>query len=115
MLVLSAWIFGYLFASPSRNLFQKGEEPSPRTNAMISLAGPAMSLVLGMVSLLLVPLGGMAAFAGRTLFTMNLMNGVYSLVPFDPMDGKPIFDWNRSAWAAVFFPLLGIYAAVYLL
>jgi Zn-dependent protease len=57
----------------------------------------------------------MAAFAGRTLFTMNLMNGVYSLVPFDPMDGKPIFDWNRSAWVAVFFPLLGIYAAVYLL
>ena len=115
MLVLSAWIFGYLFASPSRNLFQKGEEPSLRTNAMISLAGPAMSLVLGIVSLLLVPLGGMAAFAGRTLFTMNLMNGVYSLVPFDPMDGKPIFDWNRSAWVAVFFPLLGIYAAVYLL
>ena len=115
MLVLSAWIFGYLFASPSRNLFQKGEEPSLRTNAMISLAGPAMSLALGMVSLLLVPLGGLAAFAGRTLFTMNLMNGVYSLVPFDPMDGKPIFDWNRSAWAAVFFPLLGIYAAVYLL
>jgi Zn-dependent protease len=115
MLVLSAWIFGYLFASPSRNLFQKGEEPSLRTNAMISLAGPAMSLALGMVSLLLVPLGGVAAFAGRTLFTMNLMNGVYSLVPFDPMDGKPIFDWNRSAWAAIFFPLLAVYAAFYLL
>ena len=116
MLVLSAWIFGYLFASPARNLFQKGQEPSsPGAAAMISLAGPAVSLALGMVSLLLVPLGSMAAFAGRTLFSMNLMNGVYSLVPFDPMDGKPIFDWNHSVWAVIFFPLLALYAAFYLL
>ena len=116
MLMLSAWIFGYLFASPARNLFQKGQEPSsPAAAAMISLAGPAVSLALGMVSLLLVPLGGMAAFAGRTLFSMNFMYGIYSLVPFDPMDGKPIFDWNRSVWAAIFFPLLAVYAAIYLL
>lgn len=115
ILVLSSWIFGYLFASPSRNLFQKGQEPSPRTTAMISLAGPAVSLAVAMGSLLLFPLGGMAAAAGRTLFSMNLMYGVYSLVPFDPMDGKPVFDWNHAIWAAVFFPLLGVYTAVYLL
>jgi len=115
MLVLSAWIFGYLFASPSRNLFQKGPDLSPRTIAMVNLAGPAMSVAVAMASLLLLPLGGLAAFAGQTLFTMNLLNGVYSLVPFDPMDGKAVFDWNRSVWAAVFFPLLAVYAAVYLL
>ncbi|MDD1653646.1 MAG: PKD domain-containing protein, partial [Methanomicrobiales archaeon] len=115
LLVVSSWIFGYLFASPSRNLFQKVPDQSPRTTAMINLAGPAVSVAVAMASLLLIPLGSTAAFFGRTLFSLNLMNGIYSLVPFDPMDGKPVFDWNPTAWAAVFFPLLTLYAAVYLL
>ena len=115
MMVLSSWLFGFLFASPSRNLYQKEQDPSPRTTAMINLAGPAMSLALAMVSLLLVPMGGLIALAGRTSFSMNLLTGVYSLVPFEPMDGKPVYDWNHAIWAAIFFPLIGVYTAVYLL
>ena len=115
MMVLSSWLFGFLFASPSRNLYQKEQEPSRRTIAMISLAGPAMSLALAIVSLLLVPMGGIITLAGRTSFSMNLLTAVYSMVPFDPMDGKPVYDWNHAIWAAIFLPLLVVYTAVYLL
>ena len=54
---------------------------SGRSSAVIRLAGPLMSIGLAVVSLFLIPLGGLFVIAGSAGFTMNLLNGVFSLVP----------------------------------
>jgi hypothetical protein len=44
---------------------------------------------------------------------MNLLNGVFSLVPVRPNDAVEIYAWNRLVWACLFFPLIAFYLYVY--
>ncbi len=83
----TAWLFGNAFAKPSRTLIRSEKKPSPEEAAIIKLAGPLMSLGVAVVSLFLIPLGGLFVIAGSAGFSMNLLNGVFSLVPVKPNDG----------------------------
>ena len=73
--------------------------------ASVMLAGPAISLALSIIFLMMTPLGGAARSIGLLGFSMNMVTVVYSLMPFDPMDGKSIFAWNRAYWAILFMPI----------
>jgi hypothetical protein len=52
-----------------------------------------------------------AAPTGSTApgFSMNMLSTVYSLMPFEPMDGGRIFGWSKLLWAFIFIPLLLFY------
>jgi Zn-dependent protease len=110
---ITAWLFGNAFAKPSRNLIRSGKALSLEEAAVIRLAGPITSLALAAVSLFLIPLGGLFVVAGSAGFTMNLLNGVFSLVPVTPNDGVEIYAWNRVIWACVFIPLIAFYLYIY--
>jgi hypothetical protein len=73
-----------------------------------------MSLGVAIVSLFLIPLGGLFAVAGSAGFSMNLLNSVFSLVPVKPNDGVEIYAWNKLFWAVVFIPLIAFYLYIYL-
>jgi Zn-dependent protease len=110
----TAWLFGNAFAKPSRTLIRSEKNPSLEEAAIIKLAGPLMSMGVAIVSLFLIPLGGLFVIAGSAGFSMNLLNCVFSLVPVRPNDGVEIFAWNKLVWATVFIPLIVFYLYIYL-
>jgi Zn-dependent protease len=109
----TAWLFGNAFAKPSRTLIRSGKALTPEEAAVIRLAGPLTSIGLAVLSLFLIPLGGLFVIAGSAGFTMNLLNGVFSLVPVRPNDGVEVYAWNRVIWACVFIPLIVFYLYIY--
>jgi Zn-dependent protease len=110
----TAWLFGNAFAKPSRTLIRSEKKPSLEEAAIIKLAGPMVSLGVAVLSLFLIPLGGLFVIAGSAGFSMNLLNGVFSLVPVKPNDGVEVYAWNKFVWAIVFIPLIAFYLWVYL-
>jgi Zn-dependent protease len=110
----TAWLFGNAFAKPSRTVIRSEENPSSEEAAIIKLAGPLMSMAVAIVSLFLIPLGGLFVIAGSAGFSMNLLNCVFSLVPVKPNDGVEIYAWNKLVWATVFIPLIVFYLYIYL-
>ncbi|NLD56588.1 MAG: hypothetical protein GX651_00445 [Methanomicrobiales archaeon] len=113
-MLCTAWLFGNVFAKPSRTLMRSGTTPSPKESARIKMAGPLMSLLLAILSLFLIPLGGLFVTAGSAGFTMNLIFCVFSLIPIKPNGGVDILAWNKFVWAAVFFPMMALYLFIYL-
>jgi Zn-dependent protease len=110
----TAWLFGNAFAKPSRTLVRSEKILAPVEAAFIKLGGPLMSMGVAIVSLFLIPLGGLFAIAGSAGFSMNLMNCVFSLVPIKPNDGVEVYAWNKLVWAVVFIPLIAFYLYIYL-
>ena len=109
----TAWLFGNAFAKPSRTLIRSGKALTPEESAIIRLAGPLVSIVVAVVSLFLIPLGGLFVIAGSAGFTMNLLNGLFSLVPVKPNDGVEVYAWNKVIWACMFIPLIVFYLYIY--
>ena len=111
----TAWLFGNAFAKPSRTVIRSEKKPSLEEAAIIKLAGPLMSMGVAILSLFLIPLGGLFVIAGSAGFSMNLLNCVFSLVPVKPNDGVEIYGWNKLVWATVFIPLIVFYLYIYIL
>lgn len=45
---------------------------------------------------------------------MGILTAVITLLPFPPMDGERIKNWNRWVWAALFIPLFILYLAQFM-
>ena len=102
-----------------------------RQNGHIALAGPVVNLLLFIIG---IPLGGIilgltgADVAGATSYiaegginlkpmiydlvffwiTANLILGAFNMLPFGPLDGAKIKDWNEGVWFAFFSLFIGL-------
>lgn len=88
-----------------------------KENGIISVAGPLVNIGLGIifvaVGFLVMPLQNQ--FLSQLSFQAGLINfflAGFNLLPFGPLDGKKVFDWNKLVWAACFIPMLLIYLTV---
>ncbi|MDT8357907.1 MAG: hypothetical protein RQ758_05315 [Methanomicrobiaceae archaeon] len=115
MIIINAAIFGMVFGKPSRTMVGSAHILTPRERASLMLLGPMMNVVFAMLSLLLIQFGGILATAGAIGVSVNLLLAMWQLFPIFPMKGKVVYDWNKIVWALFYFPLLGLYVAVYLL
>ena len=106
---ITALAFGAVFSTPSRLAIEKEEELTARQKAVVYGAGPMMSVVMFAVFMSLLPLGGTAATIGGLGATMNLLTATYAMMPFEPMDGRKVYKWKRSVWAAMFVPMIAAY------
>lgn len=67
--------------------------PTPRTEFLVSIAGPASSVLIGLVMMIAPYLTGTGNLAGATLWALGLANvavGVFNLLPGFPLDGGRI-------------------------
>jgi Zn-dependent protease len=80
------------------------EPPTPRAAALVAVAGPVVSLLLGGVFVVgafsVDPswLGGLPAAALNWLAVMNILLGLFNLVPAAPLDGGRVlraYLWSR--------------------
>ena len=99
----------FIFAAPGA-VYIFGYAISTEANGKISLAGPALNLVVATASLLVFWAQGGALFAA--LATINGYLGFFNLMPVPPLDGKKIRAWNHQLYYAViawsFILIMGI-------
>ena len=103
----------FIFAAPGATYFF-GHEVSRRQNGIISVAGPATNIVLGIILTIMA-----ALFADKFIMSVFLYAGMinfwfafFNLIPFGPLDGSKVLAWNPGIWVAliavsaalVFFP-----------
>lgn len=128
MLVTS--LFGVLFAAPGA-VYIYSNKISKSQNGIISLAGPAVNVVLAVIFValeLVAPinqyfsflgtwggqLAGFGVFHGmlsawRFGAAMNIMLALFNMIPAFPLDGSKVFVWRKSIWflAVIFLLIMG--------
>jgi len=131
MLVTSFW--GVLFAAPGA-VYIFSDRISVRQNGIISLAGPALNVLLMGIflaldafapirqfySFLIVPGVDFTPFGiGAGILSvwhfgaaMNIMLALFNMIPAFPLDGSKVYAWNRFLWIGAVGVLLLIGAVV---
>jgi Zn-dependent protease len=90
---------GFLFAAPGAVYIQG--RITKKQNGTISLAGPAINIAFGGVFLalwLIFPDMGDLTFAFRLIGLLSMFLAGFNLIPFGPLDGKKVLDWNPGIW-----------------
>jgi hypothetical protein len=112
IMMITAWLFGNVFAQPTLTVVRSEVPLEKRPLGLIMLSGPLLSILIAFACLLLIPLGGLFKTAGILGFSINLLTGVYELLPITPCEGKDVFGWNRVLWIVLFIPFILLYMVV---
>ncbi|MDD1749215.1 MAG: hypothetical protein LUO89_05000 [Methanothrix sp.] len=134
IIAVAASFVGFIFAAPGAVMISKPNAPQEfymqdpfgqeelkreikRETLWISLAGPMTNIILVISSFLLLLLSsssGLAAQAANFALIINLTLAAFNLLPFGPLDGKKIFDSNRTVWLLVGLPTILLALPMYL-
>jgi Zn-dependent protease len=70
---------------------------------LISAAGPATSLALALVFLVLylLPLGSLVQYIGLSGFQINAMIASFNMLPVSVLDGRKVLAWNVAVFAVL--------------
>lgn len=110
--ILSAMV-GFLFAAPGA-VVHRGRI-TPRQHGLIAIAGPITNLVLTGVfaaMFLLAPAETLVATVASLGVWINAFLAGFNMIPYGPLDGKTVLDWNKAVFAVAFVVMGGLAAAV---
>ena len=62
----------------------------------ISIAGPAINLAIGFASFALMIFSPSSVLS--TIAQISFFLALFNLIPFGPLDGRKILDWNKYIW-----------------
>jgi Zn-dependent protease len=125
---------GFIFAAPGAVMISKPNAPMEfymqdpfgqeelkkqmnREALWISLAGPMTNIILVIFFFMMMMLGSSSILVARTAnfaLIINLTLAAFNLLPFGPLDGKKVYDSNRTVWLLVGLPTILIGLTVYL-
>jgi Zn-dependent protease len=73
-----------------------------RENGLISVAGPAMNILLamGFALFMLIPNTTMQLI-GAWGYTVNIFLAFFNMLPIPPLDGSKVLGWNPAVWFLV--------------
>ncbi len=94
-LAVAGGLAGFLFAAPGA-VHHRGRI-TPREHGLIALAGPLTNVALAVVSLSLFVV--VPDIAWRGLYINVLLAG-FNMIPFGPLDGATVLQWNKAVYAA---------------
>jgi len=89
---------------------------SRKQNGIISVAGPVVNLVLGLIFVLIAIIvkPEFASMLGYTLWLgiwVNGFLGVFNMLPFWVLDGKKVLMWNKIVYFSVLIALIFLLVA----
>ncbi|MDY6765369.1 MAG: metalloprotease, partial [Halobacteria archaeon] len=100
---------GFLFAAPGAvRIYSYGNREIKKSESgIISVAGPVTNLLLFGVFLVISLVAGsfgMPILAQVSFFGMfiNAFLAAFNMIPFGPLDGRSVMDWNRLVFGIVF-------------
>jgi Zn-dependent protease len=106
-LAIVASLAGFLFAAPGA-VHHRGRI-TRRQNGLIALAGPLTNVALAAIFLpVWLLFGGFLGSVGGLGVLINVILAGFNMIPFGPLDGKTVLDWNKLVFAAVFVPTAGL-------
>lgn len=93
-LTLITSMLGFLFAAPGAVVIEG--YPDKKTNGLISIAGPAVNIVLSFVGIIgcLVFNHSAMVFVFLMFANLNAFLAFFNLLPIPPLDGSKIVTWN---------------------
>ena len=94
VICLVASFLGFLFAAPGA-VYIRGYI-TEEMNGKISIAGPAVNIVISVIALVLylVIWNGLSAGIFFLLAYMNAFLALFNLLPIPPLDGSKVMAWN---------------------
>ena len=113
LIALVSSFFGFIFAAPGAVvIFSNGMEE--KTNGIISIAGPIVNIILGLIFFLI--LGSLGSFGdfiytemGAILYLIcvlgtriNFFLAAFNLLPIPPLDGSKVMSWSVPIWLVTF-------------
>ena len=113
LIALVSSFFGFIFAAPGAVvIFSNGMEE--KTNGIISIAGPIVNIILGLIFFLI--LGSLGAFGdfintemGAIVYLIcvlgtriNFFLAAFNLLPIPPLDGSKVMAWSVPIWLVTF-------------
>jgi Zn-dependent protease len=127
LMLFTSVFMGVLFAAPGA-VYIYADKINDRQNGIISLAGPAVNLIIVFAFMALealapikiylsffsgVPLDGFGISGGaihvwRFGAAINLVLGLFNMIPAFPLDGSKIFKWSKMNWSAFLVALLAV-------
>ncbi|MDI6815087.1 MAG: hypothetical protein QMC90_03285 [Dehalococcoidales bacterium] len=102
VLAIMCSLFGFVFAAPGAVMVHPGTNLWGRPTltkqrlGVISIAGPSMNICLAVVFILLNTLYPSPIFSLGGL--INTWLALFNLLPFGPLDGAKIFNWDKRVW-----------------
>ncbi len=126
-----SFLFGFIFAAPGAvyigqkrkktwenqsrwdSEYPEYAENSSNEMGLISVAGVIINIILGFVFLgllyFVLPKINSFNFILETVFSLgyqiNFILAGFNLIPFGPLDGKKVMQWNPIVWGILFFPI----------
>ena len=110
LIALVSSFFGFIFAAPGAVvIYSNGMEK--KTNGIISIAGPIVNIILGLIFfLILVSLGDFAYTETGYLVALTCVLGTrinfflaaFNLLPIPPLDGSKVMAWSVPVWLITF-------------
>lgn len=116
--LLMALVFsfvGFIFAAPGAVYIQG--VGNKKQNGLISIAGPAVNLILGvpfMVAALLLPISGILFTFLWLMGYINIFLAFFNLLPIPPLDGSKIYRWNPIIYVSTLAISIAFLALAYL-
>ena len=110
LIALASSFFGFIFAAPGAVvIYSNGMEK--KTNGLISIAGPIVNIVLGLIFFLI--LGSLGNFVytetGAIVYLIcvlgtriNFFLAAFNLLPIPPLDGSKVMVWSVPVWLITF-------------
>ena len=110
IIALVSSFFGFIFAAPGAVvIYSNGMEK--KTNGIISIAGPIVNIILGLIFFLI--LGSLGDFiyteTGAIVYLIcvlgtriNFFLAAFNLLPIPPLDGSKVMSWSIPIWLITF-------------
>ncbi len=108
MFLITTFTFGIPFSSPSRNIYHS-PKLTKRLNGIVASAAVLVTLAFAAFFFALL-ISGFTLIGGTGLAICIIM-GLIDTLPVQPMNGKAIYDYKKSVWAAFFLIMAIIYVS----